>query len=500
VRTFLAELQRDPSIASVLAKNDFPYHGHGPGAPRIEREYWLQVSLSSLASRDGFVILHVHYAGEWKSSDDQATFDRKRSTITQINARHTWDGSSGRKFPKPVQDPGGALDGKWREGRGEPLLGSTEAPHGWRWREASERNLTAFTPCLQDLLQKGERCIKVVRKKYVECLDAAGGAAAAPASTSTGGGSSAAIDTGAGASERAQEGYREPEWSQLPAARPCPSPLTILFVGVDNGNRQSPELNLNAEFQKIEDAWRAQKLGAAVNIKRIFYARWPEVMEAIAREDPSVLHLGCHSTKEGLELFQRVVTPEMIRQLQHWNEHARTKGRAEIRLVVVNSCESDGLAQEFAKFVDFAVGHVGEVEDREAISFSNQLYGRIFDMCPLLRSFQMARSASDGYRLHAPATSPVDFLLVSRPADGGEDRAYAELVQLLKSRGLGRVARAICDKLDIERKDELLVLTQRDMDGLQLKDGSAADPSVRVHSARQSWCGRRCKHQAGRPR
>ena len=71
----------------------------------------------------------------WKSSDDQATFDRKRSTITQINARHTWDGSSGRKFPKPVQDPGGALDGKWREGHGEPLLGSTEAPHGWRWRE-----------------------------------------------------------------------------------------------------------------------------------------------------------------------------------------------------------------------------------------------------------------------------------------------------------------------------------------------------------------------------
>jgi len=89
---------------------------------------------------------------------------------------------------------------------------------------------------------------------------------------------------------------------------------------------------------------------------------------------------------------------------------------------------------------------------------------------------------------------------VSRPADGGEDQAYAELVQLLKSRGLGRVARAICDKLDIERKDELLVLTQRDMDGLQLKDGSAADPSVRVHSARQSCCGRRCKHQAGRPR
>ena len=40
---------------------------------------------------------------------------------------------------------------------------------------------------------------------------------------------------------------------------------------------------------------------------------------------------------------------------------------------------------------------------------------------------------------------------------GGEDRAYTELIQLLTSKGLGKIARVMCDKLEIERQDELLV-------------------------------------------
>lgn len=173
VKSFLKELQRDPNVATVFAKNDFPYKGHGAHA-LIEREYWLRVKRSSLqdpalAGRDEFIILHVHYAGDWNRLDDQSTFDRKRSTITQINARHTCDGS-GPKFHKPCQDPGGELDGKWREERGTPVLGSWEAPHGWRWRDPAQRNLTDATPCLQDLLRKGELCTKVVRKKYVDLV------------------------------------------------------------------------------------------------------------------------------------------------------------------------------------------------------------------------------------------------------------------------------------------------------------------------------------------
>ena len=102
VQAFLAELQRNPGIVTVIAMNDFPYHG------KIEREYWLRVSRTllqdpSLAGGDDFVILHVHYAGEWRDADSQAAFDRKRELITQINVRHTWDGYTGGKFHRPCR-------------------------------------------------------------------------------------------------------------------------------------------------------------------------------------------------------------------------------------------------------------------------------------------------------------------------------------------------------------------------------------------------------------
>ena len=66
VQSLLRELKRNPSIATVIAKNDFPYFDCDSGKRVIEREYWLRVSRASLSDkslvrRDDFIILHVHY-------------------------------------------------------------------------------------------------------------------------------------------------------------------------------------------------------------------------------------------------------------------------------------------------------------------------------------------------------------------------------------------------------------------------------------------------------
>jgi hypothetical protein len=54
--------------------------------------------------------------------------------------------------------------------------------------------------------------------------------------------------------------------------------------------------------------------------------------------------------------------------------------------------------------------------------------------------------------------------------ENSDERAKAELITLLSSNGLRKIASVICEKLEIERKDDLMVLSQRDIDGLQLKD------------------------------
>ena len=101
---FLAELQRDPGIATIHARNDFPYTaGNTLTEPLHEREYWLKLSKSnlqnpSLAGRDGYAIMHVHYQGKYP--------DRDRAVITQINIRHAWHSGlpDSEKFHKKCVD------------------------------------------------------------------------------------------------------------------------------------------------------------------------------------------------------------------------------------------------------------------------------------------------------------------------------------------------------------------------------------------------------------
>jgi hypothetical protein len=370
-------VQRFLESASVLARNDFPYHGGGD-PPLIEREYWLRVTRSALQKAglprlDGLVILHVRYAGVWDQADDQTAFDKKRSTITQIHARYT--------------------GGMWTEAQVKQVLGSPEAPIGWRWRDPRERNLTEFTPALQGLLLKGERCSKVVLKRFVDWVAAHSQAEAAQAHKAA--------------------TWTTPDWVGLALAAPAPAPrpFTILFVGVNSNERHGPQLNLMEEHKKVQAALDAAYGRASAHklvvLKHMAYSTWDEVLSAIRRERPTVLHLGCHSERHaGIQLFRDMVQPEtMLPAIKAWNEHAGRIGCAQLRVIVLNACRSDEHAQKLAGCVDFAIGHAELVYDRKAIVFSETLYSCVCEGMSLAESFDTARSAasSPGYRIYANA-------------------------------------------------------------------------------------------------
>ena len=96
-----------------------------------------------------------------------------------------------------------------------------------------------------------------------------------------------------------------------------------------------------------------------------------------------------------------------------WNRDARNRSppRPEIRLIVLNACESETLALDLTEGVDFAIGHRDPVDDGDAIDFSRLLYDRLFDGTTLLDSFNIARSCCKGYRLLANK-DPGQFRLV----------------------------------------------------------------------------------------
>ena len=199
----------------------------------------------------------------------------------------------------------------------------------------------------------------------------------------------------------------EPDWSQFEAPASVPSKLTILFVGVDNGSAKDPDLKLQEEYNNIEQAYRESHISHCkpirVVIKRLYFSNWNDVMMEIRKEQPTILHFGCHAQKgTGIELFQQTVKPrQIVDAISSWNSDARgrTPPRPDIRLIVLNACESDVHALDLTTCVDFAIGHQQPVLDKDAVQFSRVMYDCIFDGATLFDSFRMAKGCADGYLL-----------------------------------------------------------------------------------------------------
>jgi hypothetical protein len=224
------------------------------------------------------------------------------------------------------------------------------------------------------------------------------------------------------------EGILQPNCLDLERPDPAPWPFTVLYVGVDSGGKGDPDLNLNAEFQKIEQALKECLKGSSnhvrIKLKQTFYSDSSDLMIQIRTEMPTVVQIGSHATeKGGVELFRQTIFKELVLMITTWNEMARSKTppRPHVRLVAFNSCESDALAKMLAEAgVEFVIGHKGPVEDHAAIKFSYLLYHCLFDRESLRASFTQARSASKNYILF-PQKDPSQFWLVPAQIDSPVD-------------------------------------------------------------------------------
>lgn len=152
---------------------------------------------------------------------------------------------------------------------------------------------------------------------------------------------------------------------------------------------------------------------------------WASVMTQIKDERPTILHFGCQAEDEvGLYFFKQTVkSQKMAVFIKAWNQHAGTRGLHEIRLIIVNTCESHALTETLSEYVDFAIGHKEPLQDVNAINFSYCLFDSLSDGIPLLSSFEMTKTCTPyGYHLYAKR-NPTEFRLVETMARGGGDNA-----------------------------------------------------------------------------
>mmetsp|Transcript_18709 Transcript_18709/g.61423 ORF Transcript_18709/g.61423 Transcript_18709/m.61423 type:complete len:861 (-) Transcript_18709:92-2674(-) len=157
VKAFLDQIDKGPrDVVKIIGFSEFPFtNGRRLKEANwtIEREYWLKLDRIDrrVAGEDGYVILHVHYAGKWTAARDR----RDTSMITQLNIRHTT-----RKVELAYHRKCVDLN-KWKERHGSEVLPNLPA-EGWRWRENP-----GICRSMHGLLMEAERCTTWVRSLVI---------------------------------------------------------------------------------------------------------------------------------------------------------------------------------------------------------------------------------------------------------------------------------------------------------------------------------------------
>jgi hypothetical protein len=206
------------------------------------------------------------------------------------------------------------------------------------------------------------------------------------------------------------------------------SKLKILFFAADPlslppGGRR-PRLRLDEDVRGIREKIRMSEYRDAVEVDLRLAARPDDLLQALHEVRPHVVHFSAHGWSEGLVLMDPVgQRPHRVR-----GEALTSLFRSfpdNIRLVVLNACDSHAQAQAIADVVGCAIGMRGETSDDAAITFGGSFYRAIGFGESVKAAFDQARSAvglahfaeRDRPQLAArPDVDPAQLVLVS-PSD-----------------------------------------------------------------------------------
>lgn len=179
----------------------------------------------------------------------------------------------------------------------------------------------------------------------------------------------------------------------VPDPRPAGSvapQMSILFVAA--GPMDEVQLRLAAEHRDVTARIRSSTRRDQVVVDELMAARKSDLLDALNRHRPTILHIAGHGGPTGVVLEDAAGMSSYL----SIGQLAAVVGVADsLKLVVLNSCESSALASALLKHVDAAIGMTRSIGDEAAMSFAAQFYASLAEGIPLTRAFEQARLAID---------------------------------------------------------------------------------------------------------
>lgn len=189
------------------------------------------------------------------------------------------------------------------------------------------------------------------------------------------------------------------------------SPTRLLFAYSTPLNA-SP-LRLGTEEKQIKEALRAITDRDKIHIDTIPAVELKDFSNAFNRYRPNILHISSHGNQEHIALENEkgqamIVDGDILINI------VKIAGK-QLKIVVLNACESSKMAAPLTDVVDIAIGMNVSIGDDAARAFAVQLYSSIGENIPIGLAFEQARFAISANGISEADTPVLHYKKGIRP-------------------------------------------------------------------------------------
>ncbi|WP_216725642.1 CHAT domain-containing protein [Thiorhodococcus drewsii] len=169
-----------------------------------------------------------------------------------------------------------------------------------------------------------------------------------------------------------------------------PRKITVLFIA--SNPTDQPQLRLDEEIRSITKRIRESEYRDAVVLKSVWAARPTDLLQAINKHKPTIVHFSGHGSSNDELVLQDDTGETKLISLRSIAEMFKVVSSG-IKLVVFNTCFSANQANEIVAHISSAIGMNTSVGDDAAQVFSAQLYSAISFGKSIRESFDQAKVA-----------------------------------------------------------------------------------------------------------
>lgn len=165
--------------------------------------------------------------------------------------------------------------------------------------------------------------------------------------------------------------------------------MNILFVSAGPANEG--RLRLDAELRDIIGKIRSTKLRDNMHLELAVAARQGDVLNAFNIHKPVIVHMSGHGNSQGLALEDDRGDADFV-PIDRIGKLVSLAG-SQLKVVLLNACESADQAKMLTKYVDVAIGMNDSITDDAARSFAVQFYSSLGEGVTVKQAFEQAKFA-----------------------------------------------------------------------------------------------------------